>query len=125
GDSNTLSSRLDATSRGSFAASALAALDGREACLLRRLAPHHAIPPGADARRGLVIAFDHIHRLAQAGRGGLDADRARLGPLFRRHPQTVVAPHARAPGDLFRLPAVDVNDAAAPAVLHHESRRRI
>src|SRR5262252_6921640 len=96
-----------------------------DACLLRGLAPHHAIPPGADAGCELVIALDHVDRLAQASRRGLDADRARLGALLRRHPQPVVAPHARAPGDLFRPPPLDVDDSSAPAVLHHESRRRI
>src|SRR5262249_23922552 len=89
--------------------------------LFRRLSPHHAIPPGADAGGGLVMAHDDVHRLAPAARGGLDADRARLGALVRCHPQPVVAPHARPPGDLFRLPAVHVDDTSAPAVLHHES----
>src|SRR5688572_2358146 len=95
------------------------------AALLRRLAPKHAIPPGTDARCELVVALDHVDRLAQPGRGGFDADRARLGALFGAHPQPVVAPHARAPGHFFGLPVVDVDDAPAPAVFDHESRRRM
>src|SRR5262245_66574207 len=88
----------------------------REAHSLRRLAAQDAIPPGADAGHELVVALDHVDRLAQAARRGRDADRARLGALFGRHPQTVVSPHARAPGDLLRPPIVDVDHAPAPAI---------
>src|SRR5262245_25086508 len=45
---------------------------------LRGFTPRHAVPPRAHAGCELVVAFDHVHRLAQPGRGGLDADVARL-----------------------------------------------
>src|SRR6266540_6069806 len=93
--------------------------------LLRRLAAQHAIPPGADAGHELVVALDHVGRLAQARRRGRDADRAGFGALFGGHPQTVVPPHARPPGDLLRLPIVDVDHAPAPAILDNESGRRV
>src|SRR5262249_13382762 len=93
--------------------------------LLRRLAGASPIPPRADARHTLVIALDHVDRLAQAGLRGGDADLARLEPALRRHPHAVVAPHARAPGDLLRLPGVGIDHAAAPAILDHESRRAV
>jgi hypothetical protein len=35
-----------------------------EGGLLRRLAAQDAVPPGADARHELVVAFDHVDRLA-------------------------------------------------------------
>src|SRR5262249_5351823 len=91
----------------------------------RGFAAHHAVPPGADAGGELVVALDHVHRLTQSGRGGLDADVARLDAFFRCHPQPVVAPHARAPGDRFGLPVVDFAGAAAPGVIDHEARRRV
>src|SRR5262245_58779431 len=98
---------------------------GREAGSLRRLAAQDAIPPRTDAGHGLVVALDHVDRLAQPACRGRDTDRAGLGALFWGHPETVVAPHARAPGNLLRLPIVDVDHAPAPAVLDHESGRRV
>src|SRR6476619_3490231 len=86
------------------------------AASLRRFAAQHAVPPRADPGRELVVALEHVHRLAQTGGGGADTHLARLDPLLRRHPHAVVAPHAGAPGDLLRLPIVDVDHAAAPAV---------
>src|SRR5262249_57624487 len=73
----------------------------------------------------LIIALDHIDRLAQAGLRGGDADFARLEAALRGHPHAVMAPHARAPGHLLRLPSVGIDHAAAPAILDHESRRPV
>src|SRR6266540_1868801 len=93
--------------------------------LLGCFAADDAVPPGAHTGRELVVALDHVDRLAQPGRGGADAQLARLDAFLRGHPHAVVAPHAGTPGDFLGLPIVDVDDASAPAVLDHESGRRV
>src|SRR3954471_23834291 len=77
----------------------------------------HLIPPGTDAGHAIVVALQHLHRLAQARFGGFDAELTRLLALLRRHPFAVVAPQARAVLALERLPAVVIDHLAAPAVL--------
>src|SRR5947209_5949521 len=49
----------------------------------------HLIPPGTDAGHAVVVAFQHLHRLAQPRLRGLDAELARLFALLRRHPFAV------------------------------------
>src|SRR5262249_27824950 len=96
-----------------------------ETTSLRRLAARDRIPPRAHARHEPVIALDHVDRLAQAARCAGDANVAGLDALFRGEPHALVPPHARAPGDFFRLPIVEVAAATAPAVFDHEAGRRI
>src|SRR4029079_17465417 len=100
---------------------AAAGTGGRAATSPRGCAAKDAVPPRADAGCELIVALEHVHRFAQAAGGGLDADRARFDTFPRCHPQPVVAPHAGTEGHLFGLPAVDVDDTPAPAVLDHES----
>src|SRR5689334_12004163 len=57
-----------------------------EECLARLAALLHAVPPGADADHAIVVALDHLHRLALTVLGRLDAEEARLLLLLRRHP---------------------------------------
>ncbi len=93
--------------------------------LLRRLTACDGVPPGAHAGHLVVVAVDHVDRLAQPGGGGLDANGACLDALLRRHPHAVVPPHAGTPGDLLAVPVVHVDHTAAPAVFHHEAGRRV
>src|SRR6185436_7604854 len=60
--------------------------------LLLRL---HLVPPRADARHAVVVAVEHLHRLALAVLGRLDAQQPRLLALFRRHPAPLMAPQTR------------------------------
>src|SRR6516162_890918 len=83
----------------------------------------HAVPPGADAGHEIVIAREHLDRLALAVLGGLDAEPARVLLLFRRHPAPLVPPQARTEFALQRLPGVVVDQLAAPAVLDQKARR--
>src|SRR5262249_49506659 len=82
----------------------------------------HAVPPGADARHEIVIAREHLDRLALAVLGGLDAELARVLLLFRRHPTPLVPPQARAEFALERPPGAVVDQLAAPAALHQKAR---
>src|SRR4051794_2664486 len=61
-----------------------------------RLLRLHLVPPRTDAGHAVVVAVEHLHRLAQPRFGGLDAEQARFLALLRRHPAAVVAPKARA-----------------------------
>src|SRR3954464_1714233 len=88
----------------------------------RLAALFHAVPPRADAGHGVVVAFDHLHRLALTILGGLDAEQTPFLFLFRRHPTALVTPEARAEFSLERLPGVVIDDLPAPAVLHQEPR---
>src|SRR5262249_3744213 len=63
---------------------------GEEGRSPRLAALFHAVPPGADAGHGIVIARDHLDRLALTVLGGLDAELARFLLLFRRHPAALV-----------------------------------
>src|SRR5205823_319589 len=83
----------------------------------------HGIPPGADAGHEVVIAFDHLHRLALAVLGSLDAQPPRLLLLLRRHPAPLVAPQAGPEFALKRSPGAVVDQLAAPAVFHQKTRR--
>src|SRR5438270_7834853 len=76
---------------------------------------HGAVPPGAHARGELVIALDHLYRLADAVLGQGDPHRARLGPLVGREPRTVVTPQAGPTRDFCRNPGARIDRAAAPA----------
>src|SRR5947207_4567597 len=77
----------------------------------------HAVPPGADAGHEIVVAGDHLDRLALTVLGGLDAQPARLLLLFRRHPTPLMTPQAWTKFALERLPGGVVDELAAPAVL--------
>src|SRR5580704_17967348 len=79
-----------------------------------------AVPPRTHARHDLVIAVHHLHGAAEAVLGILQPQRARLGAVFLRKPDAVMAPHARTFLALGRLPRRDVDRARAPAVLDHE-----
>src|SRR5712691_326426 len=83
----------------------------------------HVVPPGTDAGHAVVVALDHLHRLALAVLGRLDAEQARFLFLFRRHPAALVAPQARTELALERLPGVVVDQLPAPAVFHQEAGR--
>src|SRR5215475_9683251 len=96
---------------------------GEEGRSSRLAALFHAVPPRADAGHGIVIARDHLDRLALTVLGGLDAELARFLLLFRRHPAALVTPQARTEFALERLPGVVVDQLAAPAVLHQKARR--
>src|SRR5262249_16591562 len=89
----------------------------------RLAALFHAVPPGAHAGHEIVIARDHLDRLALAILGGLDAELARFLLLFRRHPAPLVTPQARAEFALERLPGCVVDELAAPAVFDQKARR--
>ena len=65
-------------------------------CRKRPLSLPHAVPPGACADANLVVALDHLDRLALAFGGGLRTHGARLCELGGRQPGAVVAPQARA-----------------------------
>src|SRR5712691_2641963 len=96
----------------------------RSTYLLPRLATLlHAVPPGADAGHEIVIAREHLDRLALAVLGGLDAEPARVLLLFRRHPAPLVPPQARTEFALERPPGAVVDQLAAPAVLDQKARR--
>src|SRR5262245_16649314 len=82
----------------------------------------HAVPPGADAGHAIVIALDHLHRLALAVLRGLDAEQSRLLLLLGRHPAPLVTPQAGAELALERLPGVVVDHLPAPAVFHQKAR---
>src|SRR5262245_28232223 len=84
----------------------------------------HLIPPGANPGHPIVVAVHHLHRLAEALVGIGETQRARLVLVFFRQPGAVVAPHAWAFLALVGLPVRNVDVASAPAVLHHEVRRR-
>src|SRR6516164_9677184 len=84
--------------------------------------PVSCCPTRADAGHEIVIAGDHLHRLALAVLGGLDAEPARVLLLFRRHPAPLVPPQARAELALERLPGAVVDQLAAPAVLDQKAR---
>src|SRR3954447_9969382 len=88
-----------------------------------RLLRLHLVPPGADAGHAVVVAFEDLHRLAQACFGGLDAEQPRFLALLRRHPFAVVAPQAWTMHALERLPGAVVDHLPAPAVLDHEAGR--
>src|SRR5215475_7554245 len=90
--------------------------------LLRRFTGTCCVPPRTDARHALVIAFDHVHRLAQTGGRRRDPDLARLDAALGRHPHAIVAPQARAPGDFLLLPVLGIYHAPAPAIFDHEAR---
>src|SRR5262249_13921055 len=77
----------------------------------------HAVPPGADAGHEIVVAGDHLNRLALTVLGGLDAQPARLLLLFRRHPTPFMTPQTWTKLALERLPGGVVDELAAPAVL--------
>src|SRR5262245_65346728 len=96
---------------------------GEEGRSPRLAALLHAVPPGAHARHEIVIARDHLDRLALAVLGGLDAELARFLLLFRRHPAPLVTPQARAEFALERLPGAVVDELAAPTVLDQKARR--
>src|SRR5262249_3335809 len=81
---------------------------------------HRSIPPRRAAGGAVVFAAHHMGGRAPAGLGDADADVARLLAAFGREPGAVVAPQARALGTLVRRPVVDVDRAAAPAVLEQE-----
>src|SRR5262249_16352966 len=83
----------------------------------------HAVPPRADAGHEIVIAGDHLNRLALPVLGGFDAQPARLLLLFLRHPTALVAPQTRTELAFKRLPDAVVNQLAAPAVLDQKPRR--
>src|SRR5262249_48604170 len=83
----------------------------------------HAVPPRADAGHEIVIAGDHLSRLALPVLGGFDAQPARLLLLFLRHPTALVAPQTRTELAFKRLPDAVVNQLAAPAVLDQKPRR--
>src|SRR5262249_61628079 len=87
----------------------------------RLAALFHAVPPGADAGHEMVIALDHLDRLALAVLGGLDAELARVLLLFRRHPAPLVPPQARTQFALERLPRAVVDQLAAPTVLDQKA----
>src|SRR6266568_1312051 len=88
------------------------------------LALLHAVPPGTDPRRELIIAFHHLHRPAIALGAEIEAQLARGGLVLRREPGAIVPPQARALLALAGLPGVGVDRARAPAVFDHESGRR-
>src|SRR5262249_58547952 len=96
---------------------------GEEGRSPRLAALFHAVPPGADAEHDIVIARDHLDRLALAVLGGLDAELARFLLLFRRHPAALVTPPAPTEFSVVRLPGFVVDRLAAPAVLHQKARR--
>src|SRR5262249_26153613 len=61
-----------------------------------RLGGLHLVPPRADAGHAVVVAVNHLHRLALAVLGRLDAEEPRLLALLVRHPAPLMAPQARA-----------------------------
>ena len=65
-----------------------------------------------------------VHRLAEALVGIVEPECARLVLVLLRQPSAVMAPHARAFLALVGIPVGDVDIAGAPAVFHHEVRRR-
>src|SRR5262249_57609848 len=83
-----------------------------------------AVAEGEDAGHEIVIALEHLDRLALAVLGGLDAELPRVLLLFRRHPAPLVPPQARTKFALERLPGAVVDQLAAPAVLDQKARRR-
>src|SRR5262249_48841897 len=83
-----------------------------------------AVPPGTDAGRELVVAVDHLHRPAIALSGELQAQLARARLLLGRAPGGAAPPRAGPSRALARVPGGGVDAAAAPAVFHHEARRR-
>src|SRR5258707_9911836 len=96
----------------------------RSPYLLARLATlFHAVPPGADAGHEIVVAREHLDRLALAVLGGLDAEPARVLLLFGRHPAPLVPPQARTEFALERPPRAVVDQLAAPPVLDQKARR--
>src|SRR5271167_1757761 len=68
-----------------------------------------AVPPRTDAGHDFVIAFDDLHRTAEAVGRVFEAQRAGLGAVLLGQPGTVVAPHAGAFLALERLPRIDVD----------------
>src|SRR5262249_23222566 len=94
---------------------------GEEGRSPRLAALFHAVPPGADAEHDIVIARDHLDRLALAVLGGLDAELARFLLLFRRHPAALGTPSTQFA--LEGLRGFVVDRLAAPAVLHQKARR--
>src|SRR5260221_13544901 len=96
----------------------------RSTYLLPRLATlFHAVPPGTDAGHEIVIAREHLARLALAVLGGLDAEPARVLLLSPRHPAPLVPPQARTEFALQRPPDAVVDHLAAPTVLDQKARR--
>ncbi|MPM22577.1 hypothetical protein SDC9_69034 [bioreactor metagenome] len=75
--------------------------------------------PGA-LGNDVVRAVPDVDRVAAAFGGGPDPHPARRLAHLRSEPGPLVAPQARALGELVRLPPVDVDPPAAPAELEHE-----
>src|SRR5262249_55994704 len=77
--------------------------------LFSSFAAHDAVPPRTDALHQLVIAVDHVDRLAQAGGGCLHANGTRPDPLLRGHPEAIVPPHAGTPAAFLPLPVLPLH----------------
>ena len=65
--------------------------------------PVHPIPPRARPRHQLKIPLHHLHRRAQAARCGVHAHLARDDAVFRRQPDALMPPQARAVMHLDRV----------------------